>query len=410
MKKATVLFILLACAVSAFASMELTSARVYRKQGDFIKALNFYNQALQKEPGNLEALMERGEIYHDLAIDASKGDVAKQVTNNAANPEELLLDRSLADFAKASVAANPKEEGTVKKNKKKIDEILQTTWNHYYFQAVVQDSLHKKAISENPASPDAKNFLFAGLSCLNKASKVLPDKWNSYGFKAQLYSRMDSTEASARNWELAIAKIKMADKAKQETEEYKMGLAIAKEAYLVDCYNLGRSNDVLVMSDDILKDDPKNINAIQLKANTLAKMTTDTSLSEAKRDSLKQVAIKALQSAEQADTTNADIIYTIAQFKLQLADTAGAINAFKDVLRINPKDKDVSFVLGVLYLEGGSFVDTKKAKDVFEGITKDFPDEGKAWINYGISLIRLGDNAKGKEAIDRGNALLKGEK
>jgi hypothetical protein len=61
----------------------------------------------------------------------------------------------------------------------------------------------------------------------------------------------------------------------------------------------------------------------------------------------------------------------------------------------------------VIYLEGGTFTDNKKAKQLFESITVKFPDEGKAWINYGIALIRDGENAKGKIAIEKGNELIK---
>jgi len=61
--------------------------------------------------------------------------------------------------------------------------------------------------------------------------------------------------------------------------------------------------------------------------------------------------------------------------------------------------------MGVLYLEGGSHINTAKARDTFARIVELYPDHGPSWINYGIALIRLKDNVKGKEAIEKGKAL-----
>jgi tetratricopeptide (TPR) repeat protein len=405
MKKATVFFVLLAVVSLAFAGMELTSARVYRKQGDLLKSLNFYDQAMQKEPTNVEVYMERGEIYHDIALEPAKADLAKQLTNNAPNPQDVLLDRMLADFKEAQVSKKAGDDALVKKNKKKIDELLQMSWSHFYFLAVHADSSFTKATADGTTDPNPRTFLYACLNDLDHAIKLLPDKWNAYGFKAQVMTKLDSTEASAANWELALQKIESVDHKK---DEYKQGASIAREALLVDYYKLDRNDKILLMADLVLKDDPGNLNAIQLKANTLARMTADSSLTQAQRDSMKNIAIGALESAEKSSTDSAslaDIKYTIGQFKLQLTDTAGAMQAFGDVLKFNPKDKDVMFVLGVLYLEGGTFADNQKAKEMFEKITVEFPKEGKAWINYGIALIRMNKNAEGKTAIEKGKAL-----
>jgi Flp pilus assembly protein TadD len=71
-------------------------------------------------------------------------------------------------------------------------------------------------------------------------------------------------------------------------------------------------------------------------------------------------------------------------------------------------DKDILFVLGVLYLEGGSHTDNAKARDTFKKLTEVDPNDGPAWINYGVAMTRLGNTQDGVAAIKKGKAL--GEK
>jgi tetratricopeptide (TPR) repeat protein len=409
--KRTFLFTVILLAVSAgiaLAGMEITSARVYVKQHEWLKALQFYNQGLQKEPNNLEAYEERGELYHTLASDSSLKNIARQVVPNSPDPQAALYDSMLADFRNATVVNVPGDEGTVKKLKKKIDGILGRTWEHFYFEALQSDSSYLKAKDAKVTDPDPKSYLHEALHNLDMAIKVEPNKWNAYGFKAQLLTILDSTAASADNWALAISKIESLDKSGREVPETKEGLAIAREALLIDQYNLGRYQDMLKTADKVMETDSTNINAIQLKANVLAKMASDTSRSATQRDSLKEVAVSALRSAARATTDSTmltDIEYTIGQFRLQVADTAGAMSAFDEALKYNPNDKDVLFVMGVLYLEGGSHANTEKARDTFKKITEIDPNSGPAWINYGIALSRLNDTKNGAEAIKKGKEL-----
>jgi Flp pilus assembly protein TadD len=74
-------------------------------------------------------------------------------------------------------------------------------------------------------------------------------------------------------------------------------------------------------------------------------------------------------------------------------------------LKMEPADQDALFIVGVIYLEGGTFVNTEKARDIFKALTEHHPENAAAWTNYGVSLIRLGDNAGGKAAIEKGKAV-----
>ena len=69
--KRNLLFVLI-CAfasTSLWAGVELTSAKIYKKQGEFAKAIEFYDQAVAKDPTDPEALFERGELVGQIAMD-----------------------------------------------------------------------------------------------------------------------------------------------------------------------------------------------------------------------------------------------------------------------------------------------------------------------------------------------------
>jgi tetratricopeptide (TPR) repeat protein len=410
MKRTLIFLIVLAVAGLAFASMELSSARLYRKQGEWLKSLQFYDQAAQIEKENPEVYFERGQLYCDIARDTSKVDMARQIAGSDPNPERVLYTRMLADFKTALTPTDKSDQGLLKKLKKKVDSILDERWMHFYADAVGEDTMYTYVSKESKDSIEiAKHrYLPKGLLALDYAIMMLPDKWNAYGMKAQIYTKLDSTRLSAENWGFAIQKIESAEKAQRESEDYKNGLAIALEALMVDYYNLGKPDSVMKYADRVLAQEPLNINAIELRANILAQKAADTTLTKAERDSLKMTAITALKKAANADTANADIDYTLGQFYLELGDTTQTVAAFQDVLRKNPKDHDVKFALGVLYLEGGSFVNTDKARETFQQLTEANPEDGPSWINYGVALIRLGKNVEGKEAVERGQAIVKG--
>ena len=68
MKKQTIcLVIFLLGTMVAQAGMELTSARVYRKQGDYKQALEWYSRAIEADPDNIVAHYEKGELLGEMA-------------------------------------------------------------------------------------------------------------------------------------------------------------------------------------------------------------------------------------------------------------------------------------------------------------------------------------------------------
>lgn len=391
--------------IAAAGSMELTSARLYKKQGEWLKAMDFYNQNLEKDPSSLEGWFERGELEGMIALDSSKFDLADVIASEAENPQLELFHRMLSDFREAGISRTEKDAGIVRKLKKKIDGFLSDAWDTFYFTAVRVDSLHQQAIESGTTPQDAHPLADRALTDLEIAILLLPDKWNAYGLKAQILDRLGETESAVEAWRKALTVIQSKEPTKKEQETYDQALRVIRSRLLQDLFNTEHYEETCIIADEILERDSTVFDAIQYKAFAIARLANREGISEEERTRLKQEAIEALQRARELNPEDEIIIFYIGQFNLQLGDTLGAITEFNNYLAIDSTDKDVLFALGVLYLEGGRFENTEKARDVFKKMTELYPENSAAWINYGIAEIRLGQTAIGREAVERGQAL-----
>jgi tetratricopeptide (TPR) repeat protein len=388
-KLCLVLALLMAVAALQAASMEMTSARLYKKQGEFEKALQYYDAELQKNPTNGEALFERGQLLGDITMSPANAALAKRLAGDA-NPQRVLIERMLSDFDKAKVNTN--EKGAKKLNKQ-ISEIILEDWNTFYVASVHEDSAkaYDKAVEQ-----------------ADMAILLMPNDWRAYGHKAQVLDRLDRRSEAMPVWEAACDHLHGSNWEQDKPKEYRQAMDIIRGRLLEGHFNAGDHAKTIQLADEILMTDAENGDAIQFKAFSLAQMASDTTRPRAERDSLRAVAIGFLAAARKQRSDYPPIVYTIGQFNLQSGDTAAAIASFEDYVKMDVppiERRDAQFVLGVIYLEGGSFVNTEKARDTFKAITDQFPDDAPAWTNYGVALIRLGDNSGGKKAIEHAKSL-----
>lgn len=400
--------LILIIAASAFGgSMELTSARLYKKQGELVKSLQFYDEALKKNQDDLEAHFERAELLGSIAMDSTKADLQKQLAKDKSDPFKDLLSQVVNGFNEAKKPRKSGDDGLVKKLTKKIDAIKLDYWTKFYFEAVENDSAHIRAKQSGQSDDNAKQYLQIALRKLDMAILIDSGKWNTYGLKAQILGKLHDIVGSTEAWNTALTKIEASDAKEKDTQNYASAVGVIRENLLQNYYNMGQYDKAMAKADEILAKDPKNEFAIQIKAFSMAQMVGDTSLGEEQRKKIKADAIKYLQEARATRKDDPTIVYYIGQFSLQSGDTAEAVKAFTDVLALDEKDETVLFNLGLIYLDGGSYANTEKAKDIFKKMTEFYPDHAPAWINYGVSLIRLGKNAEGKSAVEKGQSLKK---
>ncbi len=399
----TFVILVLACTSLAMAGMELTSAKIYRKQNEIVKAMEFYDQAVAKEPDNAEAVFERGELLGIIAMDQAQVGVRKKVAGDVDDPQLAVLERMVKDFdaVRAMAAGGDKK---AQKYEKKIKTISEGYWWEFYSKAVGADSSYR-AMEKSGSMENANAVVESGLKSASVAIKIDPQHWSSRFVFAQLRGFQAKDEGFVNAWHEAIAALDNSDLKTKDPDNYKNNRYYAQLQLIQNYYAKEDYAKTLEAADLMLADDPASVEAVQYKAFALATMASDEKRSVSERDSLKRVALGALENAKTSNPDDENILFYIGQFNLQLADTAAALAAFDNFLERAPDDRDVLFTQGLIYLEGEKFGNLDKAVEKFGAITSKNAEDGAAWINYGIALIRQGKTAEGSEAMKKGESL-----
>lgn len=407
MQKLIISFWVLALgAVVTHAGMELTSARVYRKQGDYKQALEWYDKEIQAHPESAVGYYEKGELLGEMADEGKK-------------PALFLEMRKAFDAVLNLADQDPKR---VKKYRPKIDELVERYWIFQYNDAVEKFRLADNDSALNVYASRLAGDAWATLGAAqrdslrnvaktdfsNRSAETLaiamtidPERWETYALQSNIQSAARNMEAAESCLRSAIEKHARPTEGgkttiRQTEEEWQRTHLDMLENLTQILYELKRYQETVDVCNDILALDPQDLVAIKFRAFSWNQL--------GERDK----AIDAYQAAIAAQPDNTDLLYNASQLYLQMGDTAQAIDCLSDFVAINPTDFEVVFQLGVIYLEGGTFTDNQKAKELFENATEHFPDNPVVWTNYGVALIRTGETDKGKEAIEKAKAL-KGE-
>lgn len=402
MKRTFTIIALFAFALSvAYAGVSFTSAKIYKQQGDFAKAMEFYDQAATEEPDNAEVFFQRGELLGIIAMENAHIGLRKKIAGESENPKLTVLQKMVADF---DVVRGMKDDKKAKKALKKIDEITQGYWWDFYSVAVDADSIYK-AKHDAGETEGLENTIKSGLDASSVAIMLDPSNWSSRFVYAQLkgYQEKDDTFISA--WEDAIAALENSELKTKQVEDFTNNRRYANLQLIQYYYSHEDYKNTLLIADRMMNDEPGLVEAVQYKAYALATMANDEKRSEAERDSLKHVALSALVNAKDSNPDDENIIYYIGQFNLQLKDTAAALSAFDEYLTKVPDDGIVLAMQGVIYLEGEKFADLNKAIEKLRAAKDADTTNGAFWTNYGIALLRNGQNEEGAAAMAKGNEL-----
>ncbi len=402
MKRTFSFVILLAVFASvATAGMELTSAKIYKKQGEIAKAIEFYDLAVAKEPDNAEALFERGELLGIIAMDQSQVGLRKKIAGETDTPQREVLKKMVADFDAVRAMGDDKK---AKKYAKKIDEIIQDIWWEFYGKAVASDSVYR-GMEESGSLENSEAVINNGLAAATTAIMLDPGHWSSRFVYAQLKGFQERDDDYVAAWSEALSALDNSDLKSNDPETYASNRTYVNLQLIQYFYSKSDYVKTLEIADRMLSDEPGLVEAVQYKAYALATMASDEERPVEERDSLKLVALDALTSAKDSNPDDENIIYYIGQFNLQLKDTAAALAAFDEYLLRAPDDPIVLAMQGVIYLESEKFGDLKKAIEKL-GAAKDADPENSAfWTNYGIALLRDGQNEAGRKAMEKGSEL-----
>ncbi|MCB9357110.1 MAG: hypothetical protein H6506_05055 [Calditrichaeota bacterium] len=417
----------------ALAGVAHTSARIYKKQGEIAKSMEFFDQAATEEPDNLDVFFERGELLGMIAMDDAQIALRKKLAGDSENPQRTVLEMMVRDFDRVRRSGDDKK---AKKLLKKMDSQIEEYWWSFYGKAVGADSSYRAVmdsfrVMDRPAFADLLNLndatkaeflssdqaadsilalytdrvLNNGIDAANVSIMLDPKHWSSRFVYAQLVGFKNKDETYITAWRDALTALRNSEIKSEDAEGYKNNIEYAHLQLIQFFYAHEDFERTLEIADEMLKEDPKSIDAVQYKAFALATMAGDETLSETSRDSLKRVALTALESAKSSNPEDENIIYYIGQFNLQLKDTASALGAFDEFLSKVPDDAIVLALEGLIYLEGDKFGDLKLAIERFRAAKEADPDNAAYWTNYGIALLRDNQNDEGLKAMEMGEKL-----
>lgn len=88
--------------------------------------------------------------------------------------------------------------------------------------------------------------------------------------------------------------------------------------------------------DDVLKQDPQNVRALVMRAE-IAMLSAEQLSGNGRRDALQQ-ATAALEAAKKVQPRNMEILKTLAATYVAQQDLPKIINAYRDILSVNPRD------------------------------------------------------------------------
>lgn len=211
---------------------------------------------------------------------------------------------------------------------------------------------------------------------METAALVLPTKWETYNVLALAYDALGKLDSADAMYNKAIA-------LQPETKKYDLYCRLAYVQLQEKKYQASNDNAVVVINgttDDSLRED-----AVEISARALTFMGRT------------QEALTMFDQMIKARPGNPDAYYDRGVLHLEIKDTANAIVDFQKVLDFEPKDFDVLKRLGLIFLDGGSFIDYQKALDYYQRARELIQDnQGTLGDRYNIArgigkaLVNLG--------------------
>lgn len=351
-------------------SVEMNSAKLYKRQGETDKAIEWFEKAIAKKPDNPESRYLLGELY------GQKGRLADMIRE---------FDASLA------------------KSKKYEKEI--TALRQKYFAESFNGGV--KAANEGNYPEALKGFMNARL--------FEPNNLDSYRNLAFVYLRMDSVDAVFRVYQQLLA-IKPDD---YETYVTMASLANQRKEFE---RSAGYLQKAVAVAPDSAK--PRIIGELGIIYDTMGKgeeamkMYQDAlSLSPGNKDLLFNLgrlylmrddypnAIAQLTEVLKQNPEDFEVNYNVGLSYLKIGERLDKRSREMEDAAMTAKKKPNT--VRIDSLKQASTAQFKAAMPFLLKAVEVKPDQGSAWHNLGVGYMRTGDADKAKEAFAKAEALEK---
>ena len=351
-------------------SVEMNSAKLYKRQGETDKAIEWFEKAIAKKPENAEAHFMLGELY------GQKGRLAEMIRE---------FDLSLA-------------------KSKKYEKDIQAQRQKYFAESF---NGGVKASNEGNYPEALKAFMNARL--------FEPNNLDSYRNLAFVYLRMDSLDAVLRVYQqlLAIkpddyeAYVTMASLVSQRKEydrtvEYlQKAIAVAPDSAkpriigeLGITYDiLGKGEEAMKTYQDALKMSPGNKDLL-FNLGRLFLMRDDY-----------PNAINQLTEVLKTNPEDFEVNYNVGLSYLKIGERLDKKSRELEDAAMTAKKKPNT--VRIDSLKQASTAQFKAAMPFLRKAVEVKPEQGSAWHNLGVGYMRTGDTEKAKDAFAKAEALEK---
>jgi len=351
-------------------SVEMNSAKLYKRQGETDKAIEWFEKAIAKKPENAEAHFMLGELY------GQKGRLAEMIRE---------FDLSLA-------------------KSKKYEKDIQAQRQKYFAESF---NGGVKASNEGNYPEALKAFMNARL--------FEPNNLDSYRNLAFVYLRMDSLDAVLRVYQqlLAIkpddyeAYVTMASLVSQRKEydrtvEYlQKAIAVAPDSAkpriigeLGITYDiLGKGEEAMKTYQDALKMSPGNKDLL-FNLGRLFLMRDDY-----------PNAINQLTEVLKTNPEDFEVNYNVGLSYLKIGERLDKKSREVEDAAMTAKKKPNT--VRIDSLKQASTAQFKAAMPFLRKAVEVKPEQGSAWHNLGVGYMRTGDTEKAKDAFAKAEALEK---
>jgi tetratricopeptide (TPR) repeat protein len=351
-------------------SVEMNSAKLYKRQGEIDKAIEWFEKAIAKKPDNPESRFLLGELYGQKGRMA---DMIREFDTSLANSKKYekeilaLRQKYFADSFNGGVKAA---------NEGNYAEALKAFMNARLFEPNQLDSFRNLAFVYL-----RMDSLDAVLRVYQELLAIKPDDYETYITMASLTNQRKEFERSAEYLQKAIAVAP--DSAKPRI--------IGELGIVYD--TMGKGDEAMKMYQDALKMTPGhkdllfNLGRLYLMRddypNAISQLTEILKLNPEDFEVNYNVGLSYLKIGERLDKKSRE-----------LEDEAMAAKKKPNTARIDSlrQASNAQFKSAMPYL--------KKAVDLK-------PEQGSAWHNLGVGYMRTGDAEKAKEAFAKADELEK---
>ncbi|MDZ7290534.1 MAG: tetratricopeptide repeat protein [candidate division KSB1 bacterium] len=366
-----VMLLILADGVRA-QSVEMNSAKLYKKQGEYDKAIEWFEKAIAKKPENAEAHYLLGDLY------GMKGRIADMVHEFNASLSyskkyekdiSLLLQRYFAEQFNNGVKAA----------------------NEQNYPQALESFLNARLI--NPTQPDSyRNLAFvytrmdstdAVIRVYHELLAIKPDDYQSYLMLASIYNQR-------QQYDECIGALQKAAELAPDTARTRI---IGEIGITYDM--MGKSDEAMKTYEDALKLSPGN---------------KDLLFNMGRLYLLREDYANAIKKFDEVLLTNPDdfeVNYNVGLSHLKIGERLDKkARDIEDEAMAKKKKPNTARIDSLRQVANESF---KAAMPYLLKAVELNPEQPNAWHNLGVGYIRTGQLEKANEAFAKSEALQAGK-